>query len=234
LPFSCASNRKSPDLISMCNLYSMTRNREAILRLFQVTHNRAAAYEPREAIFPGFQAPVVRKAACERELAVLNWGFVPLQKDKAPQRVTNIRDDKAQTKFWRPSFEQRRCLVPASSYCEPKGEKPATWHWFSIKGDDARPVFAFPGVWTRYKGPLKKNGDTVEQEVFAFMTTEPNELTASINHERMPVLLTDPADFETWLSGSTEEAFRLARSYAADQMRIVQSGSERKDLLNAA
>ena len=117
--------------------------------------------------------------------------------DKAPKRVTNIRDDKAQSKFWRTSFEQRRCLVPASSYCEPKGEKPAMWHWFSINGDEARPVFAFPGVWTRYKGPLKKNGDSVEQEVFAFMTTEPNELTASINHERMPVLLTDPADFET-------------------------------------
>jgi putative SOS response-associated peptidase YedK len=56
----------------------------------------------------------------------------------------------------------------------------------------------------------------VEQEVFAFMTTEPNELTKSINHERMPVLLTDPADFETWLSGSADEAFKLARSYAAD------------------
>ena len=65
------------------------------------------------------------------------------------------------------------------------------------------------------------------------MTTEPNELTVSINHERTPVLLTDPADFETWLSGSTEDAFTLARSYAADQMRIVQSGSERKDLLAA-
>jgi TIR domain len=29
--------------------------------------------------------------------------------------------------------------------------------WFSVNGDDARPVFAFPGVWTRYKGPLKKS-----------------------------------------------------------------------------
>jgi putative SOS response-associated peptidase YedK len=45
---------------------------------------------------------------------------------------------------------------------------------------------------------------------------------------------TNPADFETWLSGSTEEAFKLARSYAAQEMRIVQSGSERKDLLEAA
>ena len=82
----------------MCNLYSMTRNREAILRLFRVSHNRAAVYEPRDAIFPGYQAPIGRKAADgERELAVLNWGFVLLQKDKAPKRVTNIRDDKAQT-----------------------------------------------------------------------------------------------------------------------------------------
>ena len=176
----------------------------------------------------------MRKAADgERELVVLNWGFVLLQKDKAPEAGHEHPGRQGTDEFWKPSFEQRRCLVPASSYCEPKGEKPATWHWFSINGDDARPVFAFPGVWTRYKGPLKKNGDVVEQEVFAFMTTEPNELTASINHERMPVLLTDPADFETWLSGSTEEAFKLARSYAADQMRIVQSGSERKDLLAA-
>lgn len=41
--------------------------------------------------------------------------------------------------------------------------------------------------------------------------------------------MSDPADFETWLSGSTEDAFKLARSYAAEQMRIVQSGSERGD-----
>jgi putative SOS response-associated peptidase YedK len=65
----------------MCNLYSMTRNREAILRLFRVTHNRAESYVPQSAIFPGYRAPVVRKAADgERELAVLNWGFVLLQK----------------------------------------------------------------------------------------------------------------------------------------------------------
>jgi len=219
----------------MCNLYSMTRNRDAILRLFRLSHNRAAAFDPQDAIFPGYQAPIVRKAADgERELVNLNWGFILLQKDRAPRRVTNVRDDKIlSSKFWRPSFDQRRCLVPASSYCEPKGEKPATWHWFAIDGDHTRPMFAFPGVWTRYKGPLKKNGETIEQDVFAFMTTEPNALTVSINHERMLVLLSDPANFETWLSGSTDEAFKLARSYAADQMRIVQSGSERKDLLAA-
>ena len=58
-------------------------------------------------------------------------------------------------------------------------------------------------------------------------------LTDSINHERMPVLLSEEAEFETWLSGSPEEAFALARSFDPAQMRIVQSGFEKKDLLAA-
>jgi hypothetical protein len=62
-----------------CNLYSMTRNREAITRLFRIRHNRANAVEPLQSIFPGYQAPVVRRAADgERELVVLNRGFVLL------------------------------------------------------------------------------------------------------------------------------------------------------------
>jgi putative SOS response-associated peptidase YedK len=124
----------------MCNLYSMTRNREAIARLFRVPHNRAPAINPLAGIFPGYQAPIVRQAADgERELVVLTWGFVLLQKDRAPRRVANVRDDKILTsKFWKPSFEQRRCLVPASSYCEPKGEKPAAWHWFAMNGKEDR------------------------------------------------------------------------------------------------
>ena len=98
-----------------------------MLRLFHVSDNRAAAIEPKLSIFPGYVAPVVLKAEDgERELVNLNWGFVLLQKGLGPRRVTNVRDDKILTsKFWRPSFEQRRCLVPASSYCEPKGVKPA-------------------------------------------------------------------------------------------------------------
>lgn len=65
------------------------------------------------------------------------------------------------------------------------------------------------------------------------MTTAPNALTDSINHERMPVLLSEEADFETWLSGSPAEAFALARSFDPAAMRIVQSGLEKKDLLAA-
>ena len=47
----------------MCNLYSMTRSREAILRLFRVADNRAGEIKPQSSIFPAYTAPVVRKAA---------------------------------------------------------------------------------------------------------------------------------------------------------------------------
>lgn len=47
----------------------------------------------------------------------------------------------------------------------------------------------------------------------------------------MPVLLSEERDFETWLTGSTEEAFALARSFEPSAMRIVQSGKDKEDLL---
>ena len=132
----------------MCNLYSMTRASEAVRRLFRIADNRAATFKPMDAIFPGYEAPVIRHADDgERELVMMHWGFMFLQAGKAPRRVTNVRDDKIRTSsFWKGSFEQRRCLVPVSSYCEPRGEKPAVWNWFALKGSQDRPLFAFPGV----------------------------------------------------------------------------------------
>src|SRR5262245_32415422 len=124
----------------MCNLYSITTNREAIAKLFKVPPNRAEAFAPLPAIFPGHSAPVVRSTSDgERELSLLSWGFVLPQKDRAPRRVTNVRDDKVrESKFWRESFERRRCLVPASSFCEPNDARPAVWHWFALQGVEER------------------------------------------------------------------------------------------------
>lgn len=223
----------------MCNLYSQTRNREAIIRLFKVSPNRAEMVSPLQAIYPGNLAPVVRAADDgEREIVNLNWGFVRRPAGRAPSRVGNVRDDQIQTNpFWRESFVKRRCLVPASSYAEPQGIKPATWHWFAVNSDEdpsERPLFAFPGIWRTYIGPVKKDGLNVEQDVFSFMTTMPNPLTASINHERMPVLLTSAEAFDTWLNGTPQDAIALARSYPAERMRLFQSGLERRDRLETA
>lgn len=219
----------------MCNLYSNTRSRDAIRALFRIADNRAVATAIQPAIFPKSVAPVVRRAEDgERELVHMTWGFPLLRKGYAPKPVTNVRDDKLDSPFWRPSMEARRCLVPASSYCEPDNNSPAGWHWFALLPPEERPLFAFPGIWRRYVGPMKKDGPNVEVDVYAFLTTTPNALTGTIMHDRMPVLLSDEADFETWLSGSVAEARRLVRTFDAEQMRIVQSGKEKRDLLGAA
>jgi len=221
----------------MCNLYALNKKRDAVARFFRVSHNRSAAFETLSAIFPRHMAPVVRQSAdAEREVVMMSWGFVLLQNGRAPRPVTNVRDDKILTStFWKSSFQERRCLVPATSFCEPNGDvKPATWHWFAIKGDEERPLFAFPGIWKRYRGPVKKDGPNVEIETYSFLTTTPNSLVSTINHERMPVLLTREEEFETWLRGTPDEAFALAREYPPKQMRIVQEGLDKHDLLTAA
>lgn len=134
-----------------------------------------------------------------------------------------MRDDKIlSSKFWRPSFEERRCLVPASSFCEPKGVKPATWHWFAFKGDHPRPLFAFAGIWRSWTGPVKKDGPNVALDVYSFLTTTPNELVTTSNHERMPVLLTDEGEFDQWFMGAPTEAYALVRQYPPERMRVVQ------------
>lgn len=216
----------------MCNLYAITAARQAMLRLFRVSDNRAAHLEPLPAVFPGRSAPVVRRTADgETELAVLSWGFVLPQAGKAPRRVTNVRDDKARSSpFWRESFETRRCLVPATAFAEPREVSPATWHWFALAGDEPRPLFAFAGIWRRWRGPIKKDGPDVEFDVYAFMTTEPNALVATINHERMPVILSGDEAFAQWIEGTPGDAFALAKRYPAEAMRIVQEGFEKKDL----
>ena len=155
-----------------------------------------------------------------------------LQPGKAPRRVTNVRDDKILTsRFWKPSFEARRCLEPASSYCEPDSGKPP--NGIGLLSTATTTGGCSRSLASGSAGGAKKNGPNVELDVYSFMTTAPNALTDSINHERMPVLLTEEADFETWLLGSPAEAFTLARSFDPARMRIVQSGFEKKDLLAA-
>ena len=219
----------------MCNLYSIKTKRVDLARKFALSDNRMAAFETLPAIFPGYMAPIIKQSADgERELVMRSWGFILLRDGYAPKRVTNTRDDKVATKFWKESFDMRRCLVPATSFCEPDEGKPARWHWFALKAEEPRPLFAFAGIYRQWKGPIKKVGPNVNIEVYSFMTTLPNTLTSTINHERSPVLLTTNAECNTWLTGTPEEAFGLIKTSDPERMHIVQSGLDKEDLLATA
>ncbi|MDA7949595.1 MAG: SOS response-associated peptidase [Hyphomicrobiaceae bacterium] len=216
----------------MCNLYSQITTVEAIRRLFEVArvHPSAGNLPAQSAIFPGYTAPVVRRTEGERELLMMSWGFVLPQRDKAAKRVTNARDEKVRmSTFWRESFEERRCLVPVTSFAEPKGRKPAVWHWFALKGEEPRPPFAFAGLWRKWKGPLKPGAEVEELNVYAVLTTTPNDVVRPVHPSRMPVMLSGEDQFDTWVDGSADEAFSLAKPFPAEQMHVVYTG-ETKDV----
>lgn len=220
-------------LPTMCNLHSNMTTQEAMRRLFDVppANDRLGNYAPMPAIYPRYQAPVVRLGeGGARELVAMHWGFLMPQVSKKtgkpilPRAVTNARDDKLQgSPFWRGSFEERRCLVPATSFAEAKGRKPATFFWFGMQSDtpDARPPFAFAGLWRRFRGRYRD--ELVEIETHTIVTTTPNDLVRPIHPDRMPVIV-DVPDYDTWLSGRPQQAARLLRPFPADRMRIVREG----------
>jgi len=220
----------------VCNLYSQTKDRMTVMMRFKLKENHTAWFEPQASIFPENVAPIIRLGEDgERDLSMMVWGFVRRPPGKAPSRTGNCRDDTVlSNRFWLSSFRERRCLVVASSYCEPLGSKPASWVWHALNPPEERPLFAFPGIWKTYTGPIRKNGEPVTQNVFAFLTTSPNSLETAQAHERMPVVLDRDDQFEQWLHGNEREALELARPYPAENMRIVQRGMHRKDLLEAA
>lgn len=188
---------------------------------------------PMRAIFPRGQAPVVsRGGRGERILSEMHWGFLLPQISKKtgkpimPKAVNNARDDKVRvSRFWRASFAERRCLVPATSFCEMKGRRPATYYWFGVSQDGEDQSFAFAGMWRKFQGEYR--GKNVSMQTYTVLTTTPNELTATIHPDRMPVIL-NREDYVTWLDGSSDDAFSLLRPFPAEWMQVKASGLDLK------
>jgi hypothetical protein len=75
----------------VCNLYSITTNQEAIIRLFRKVNRYVGNLAPMPGVFPDYPAPVIRNAGAERELIMMRWGMPPPPKLGGPP-VTNIRN----------------------------------------------------------------------------------------------------------------------------------------------
>ena len=203
----------------MCNFYSITTNQEAMRQLFAVREDRTGNLPPMPSVFPDTMAPIVHTAPDgERELTMMRWDFPP-PPNVPPRPVTNVRNVKSP--YWRtwlkPEF---RCLVPSTSFCEYADSQPKVPHWFA-RGN-ARPLFAFAGIWRPWTGERKK--ELVEHRLFAFLTCEPNDIVRPIHAKAMPVILTTHAEFETWLSATTEEALALQRPLASEDLMVVATG----------
>ncbi len=212
----------------MCNLYSVTKDKRAIQDLFAVRHDRADNLPPLPAIFPDQMAPFVRvREDGERELLLARWGM-PGPPQFGGQPVTNIRSVKSP--HWRRWLAKRsRCIVPATSFCEYADTIPRkTPVWFGLAED--RPLFAFAGVWTPWRGVRGPKSVPVEgeHELFGFLTTDANAIVAPIQPKAMPVILTTAEEVDRWVAEETPAALELQRPLAENALQIVAKG-ERSD-----
>ena len=95
--------------------------------------------------------------------------------------------------------------------------------WFAF--DESRPLAVFAGIWANSWTSVRKLKEgPVRTDLFAFLTTEPNDIVGSIHMKAMPVILTDPAEIQTWLSAPWEEASTLQRPLPNGTLQIVSVG----------
>jgi putative SOS response-associated peptidase YedK len=86
----------------------------------------------------------------------------------------------------------------------------------------------FAGIWTRWTSVRKvKEGETTN-DIFAFLTTEPNAVVKPIHAKAVPVILTMPGEIDLWMTAPAPQALKLQRPLADDALRIVARG-ERRD-----
>jgi putative SOS response-associated peptidase YedK len=217
----------------MCNLYSVTKNQDAIRRLAKVTRDKAGNLPALSAVFPDQLAPVVRTAKDgERELLMMRWGFPSPPMFGNPRPVTNVRN--LTSNWWKPWLKPEfRCLVPATSFCEyadkpdPKTKRKIPT-WFALS--ESRPLFFFAGIWRPWTGTRGTKSDPVKGEhlLYSFLTCDPNKMVRPVHSKAMPVILTTAMTREIWLTGSIEDALELQRPPPDKALRIVAVG-EKKD-----
>ncbi|WP_068073885.1 SOS response-associated peptidase family protein [Novosphingobium lentum] len=164
---------------------------------------------PEPDLWPKRQALVVRIVDNRKALDSMAWGVPLTLPGKRPgttitKHVTNVRN--LASPYWKSllAAPAQRCLVPFTSFAEPKLNAGREEHWFAVKDG---PLSAFAGVWRA----------TGAGHAFAFLTCEPNPLVAPLHPKAMPVIL-HPGDYDRWLSTDFADACTLAAPFPSQLM----------------
>jgi len=161
----------------------------------------------------------IQKGAAEKRAAKLADKGKPFDMDELirmePDRgVTNVR--KLNIPHWKRWFGvEHRCIVPVTSFAEPDpasqrpgGNVPNAWFGRS----ENKELMFFAGIHVSQWSSVRKVRDGLTtDDLYGFLTTDPNDVVKPIHEKAMPVLLMTKEDTDLWMNGSWEEAQHLAR-----------------------
>ena len=234
----------------MCNLYSMTKGQAEIVALTRAINDTTGNLPSMPGIFPDYMAPIVRNSDKARELMLARWGmpssamaqmeaakkraakleakgkqvdFKELLRMEPDSGTTNIRNTKS--KHWtRWLGVENRCVVPFTSFSEFNRDAGGDI-WFAL--DENRPLAVFAGIWCEWTSVRKVREGETTNNLFGFLTTEPNDVVGPIHPKAMPVILTTKDEIETWLTAPVDEALKLQRPLPDGTLRIVAKGNKK-------
>jgi putative SOS response-associated peptidase YedK len=223
----------------MCNLYSVTSN-QAALRTWagvMAENDHTGNLPPLPGVFPDGFAPIVRNGRQGRELVMARWGMPtppwallkgkPKGTDPRTLRdpgTTNIRNTKLS--HWRRWLgRENRCVVPFNSFAEPEGQGgPPIW----FAANETRPLAWFAGIWIpKWTSIRKVKEGATTNDLYGFLTTDPNKLIGQYHPRAMPAILTTLAEVDQWMSEPIDEALGLQRPLPDNALVIVARGSKK-------
>ena len=176
----------------MCGRFTLSSPADVIADWFHIVVPDDCM--PRYNIAPTQTVLTIDAGEEDRAARPRRWGLIPswARDPDIGQRMINARSETAAEKpSFRKALEKRRCLIPASGFYEWKKQDDGKQPYLIRMSQD--PVFAFAGLWERWKSP-----DDQPLETCTILTTEANEVMKSLHH-RIPVIL-HPKSYDTLLS----------------------------------
>jgi putative SOS response-associated peptidase YedK len=201
----------------MCGRYRLTAKERYLRDHFGLDED--PTWEPRWNIAPTQQVPTIRQHPAQptRIFSLMRWGLIPYwAKDQSfgLRTINAMAETAAEKPAFRDAFRRHRCLIPADAFYEWKRIGPKEKQPYNF-GLAAGSVFAFAGLWDRWRDPDKNviEGCTI-------LTTQPNSLVADV-HNRMPAILS-PDDYERWLDPGITDVIEVAECLRPFDARLMK------------